>query len=883
MSRRLYLISGVITLLTFWNIEVPKRAFRFYDRGDLDKTVEALDRSIEKDTLNPAAYFLYARLFVDTAFTRYNVDTAYIYTNRAFEQLQFITDPKDIEDLKEFSVDSLTLEGLKDKVDSLKFIDIKAVHTIDAYNWFMQSHSDAEQINEAIKLRNHIAFEQAEAINTWQRYQKFMQEYPLSEDFNEAKTRYKKLIYEERTADGSYESLTTFLEEFPNTPYRKNIVAAIFKYATAENTLESFRSFLVDYASDDFNKILANRAYHIYRTKYADSNFFEDFDFAIDTDSLKKAESLENEFWMPKLENDGIQYVNTAGEARLQTPFKTLTEDCLCTPSINDFVYGITDGKKQVIGRNGNLIYEGIFDEAIDGGNGFIIIRNIEGDRLIHKSGEVIIDTPKEEIKVLDNSFIRTKSNGLFGLESINGLTYLPNEFIQLDTFKTKLWLEKENGIQFVDPKSLYPILKGAEAPSFKPQYDELEELPNGRIWVVRNNEEAILDQSFNTIIPFGNYEIYERPYGWKLQFEQGIQLIHDRYDSLLRGTIYNKVLENDRWLALEKDSAWTLLDQLGNVQPSNGYDSLAFWGQNMVMKFRGDASWAQFKTGKELLMKNDWAPKLLIPQVYITTGEKAINDLFMLSNSKKIRKIYNDQGREILTSTYNDVTALSPNMIRLQKRNAALADSTGHYLLSFIYDGIGSNKDGYVSILDKGKVGVINPAKNINIPPTFEKLIEPYADTVLVASDGKYKGFINATGKALTSFEFDEVKYYNDTIALTRIEDEWLLYNISADEALYESILTYEYISENDNNKTLLINTETGQGLYSLKKGELIEPTYTDIKILGTPEAPIYFGMKLVSEADIYIVIYFDERGNKIFTQSFQREEYFRIACPSK
>ncbi|WP_139135290.1 WG repeat-containing protein [Roseivirga sp. 4D4] len=883
MVKKIYLLSSLVALLTFWNIEIPKRAFRFYQRGDLVKTVEALDRSIGKDTLNPAAYYLYANLFIDTAFNRYDVDTAYLYTNQAFGQLQFITEPKDIAALKELSVDSVSLQNLKDKVDSLKFIDIKSIHTIDAYNWFMQNHQDADQIEEAIRLRNHIAFEQAASINTWQRYQQFMDEYPAAEDFGEAELRYKRLIYEERTADGSYQSLTSFLEEFPNTPYRKNVVAGIFQYTTAENTLESFRRFLVDYASNDFNKVMADRAYHIYNTKYPDGDFFEDFDFGLNMDSLRKAKVLEGEFWMPKLENGKIKYVSKVGNDRLQTNFETLTEDCLCNPSFGDVVFGTVNGKKQVLGRNGALIYEGIFEQVIDGGYGMLIIRNVEGDRLIHKSGQSIIDDPKEEIKVLNNSFIRTKQNGLFGLTSINGLRYLPNEFVQIDTFKTKLWLEKENGIQLIKPEALFPILTGLEPPAFEPQFDEIEELPNGRLWVIRNDKESILNQNFETIIPFGEYEIYERPYGWKLEVRQKVQLVHDRYNDLIGGKLYDKILENDRWLGLFQDGTWTLLDQVGNTLPQRNYDSLAFWGENMVMKFRNDSAWAQFKTGKEILMKEEWNPQLLIPQQYITTGEKALNDFFMLSNAKKYRKIYNDSGREILASTYNDVTALSPNMIRLQKRNAALADSTGHFLLNFIYDGIGSNKEGFVSILDKGKVGVINPEKDINIPPTFEKLIEPYADTVLIASEGNYKGFINASAEPLTTFEFDEVVYYNDTLSLTRIEDEWLMYNIAADEALYEGILTYEYINEDDADKTLLISTEAGEGIYSLSQGELIEPTYTEIKVLGAAEEPIYFAMKLVPEADIYIVIYFDKMGNKIFTQSFPQEAYFKIACPSK
>lgn len=876
MTRRLYLISGLIALLSFWNLEIPKRAFRFYQRGDISKAVEALDKSIAKDTLNPAGYYLYSLLYTDTAFAPYNVDTAYAYVNRAIKQLPLVTDPKDIEDLDELSVDSVHLERQKDRIDSLKFIDIKSEHTIEAYNWFKSAHRDAIQIPEAIALRNHIAFEGAAEVNTWQRYKQFMQEYPEAEDFHEAESRYKKLIYEERTADGSYESLTGFLEDFPNTPYREVIEEGIFRYATASNTLDSFITFLSDYPNQQLAKVLYERAYHIYKESYPSTDFFEDFDFGIPTDSLKKASLLEGNFWLPKLENNQITFIDLEGVKQLETNFESLPNDYLCKPDDNDFVYGKTGERDLILGRNGAQIYEGVFDKAIDAGYGFIIVRNVEGDRLVHKSGEVIIDLPVEEVKVLDNRFIRTKRNGFYGLQSINGLPYLANEFIAIDTFKTQFRLEKEDGIQLIDPEILLPVLTGGTF-SFQAQYNELEELPNGRIWAMRNEEEGILDQQFNTVIPFGKYEIYERPYGWKLETPQGIRLIHDRYKEELGGLYLDQVLENDQWLAVQKDSTWVLLDQVGNVPTQTGLDSLAFWGEHMVMLFRNDSIWAQFKNGKQILMEDDWQPKLLIPQLYISSGEKASHDFFMLSNAKKFRKVYNDQGREILAATYNDVVALGPNMLRLQKRNAALADSTGHFLLNFIYDGIGSNNNGYVSILDKGKVGVINPSLGIRIPPTHERLLEPYTDTVLIASDGKYKAFINTKNEALTAFEFDEVRYFSDSIALTRIEDEWLLYDIANDEPLYEGMLEYLQLEPG----VFMVSKERGQGIFSLEDGELIEPTYTDIKLLGTAEKPIYFAMKLVEEADIYVVIYFDAKGNKLFTQSFRQDEYFKIACP--
>ena len=224
---------------------------------------------------------------------------------------------------------------------------------------------------------------------------------------------------------------------------------------------------------------------------------------------------------------------------------------------------------------------------------------------------------------------------------------------------------------------------------------------------------------------------------------------------------------------------------------------------------------------------------------------------------------------------------ALGPNLIRLQKKNAALTDSTGNYVLNFIYDGIGSNSNGYVSILDRGKVGVINIEKQIKISPAYDKLIEPYSDTVMVATKGKRKGFISTKGKELSAFDYDEVKYFTDTVALARIENEWFLHDIRDESLHYEGILNYKIIEENSQEKKLLISTEKGKGIYSNTQGEMIEATYDEIKVLGTVDDPIYFAVKIVREANIYVVIYFDKNGNKLFTQTFKQDEYFKIACP--
>lgn len=878
MKAKAILLAMVMIGFLGFNVEVPKRAFRFYEKGDLEKTVDALNKSLSKDSINPAANYLYAQLYIDTAFQHYGVDTAYSYINEAIHDFGFISEPKDFSSLKAVGVDSLSMEARKDVIDSLQFLLIREKHTIDDYQWFMQVHSDAIQINEAIVLRNHIGFEDATGTNTWQSYFDFMNTYPAAVDFAEAEKRYKKLIFEERTADGKYRSYVDFLEEFPGTPYRELAEQQIFTSATAINTIEAYASFLKKYPNEKLTKKILPRLYHIYKQDFSPDTFFDYFNLPSIKDSLTQVIALEEGYWLPKLDDGTFSFINSVGKELLESSFTAITDEYKCNPVLTDFVIGTVNGKQQLMGRNGNLMYEGIFDKAVDKGFGYIALENIEGVRLIHKSGEVVIDLPVASVEVLNQHFIRTEKEGKYGLTTINKKTVLDHEFDVIDTLQGYLWLEQEGKIALVKPEALFPTIY--EKPvqiSF--DFEEIELLENGSLFAVKNGKEGILDLNLNEIIPFANHSPYDRAYGWLIEQGDKSRVIHKHYP-FLKDSLFDKVVENSNWLGLKKGTTWTLLDQNGEMAIAEGYDSLQLWGENMVMLYLENKVFAQFKNGKQLLMTKAWQPQLLVPQNYTKTGEPAIYDFFMLSGPKSYRKVYNSEGNEILSATYKQITAMGPNLLKLQKRNTALVDSTGSYILKFIYQGVGSYDKGYVSILKGGKVGILNIAKGLAIPPTYDNLITPYSDTVLIAREDDFFGFINDKNEPFSGFDFDEIRYWNDTIAMARIEKEWILHDIATESPVYEGITTYEFLMDSPLEKRILVTTASGKGIYSSTKGELLEPSFDEIIQLGTTEEPIYFAVKIVTEANIYVVIYYDGNGNKLFTQTYQQDEYSAITC---
>ena len=874
--------ATIVPILTFsffyFNIEIPKRAFRLYEKGDLEKTVEALEKSLARDSLNPAANYLYSRLYADTAFGGYHIDSAYRYVNEAIEDYGYVTEPKDLEKLQRVGVDSLSLARQKDKIDSLQFEVIKGRHTIADYNWFMQTHTDANQLPRALVLRNYMAFEDAEKVNTWQSYKAFMEKYPQAKNFGTAEKRYKKLIFDERTADGKLKSYTDFLEEFPGTPYREKAEQQIFEISTAVNTLEAYTGFLKKYPNQRLARKIYPRLYHLYKELYESAAFLSDFNIPSINDSLINVIRLEQGYWLPKLENPLFTFFDENGENMPMDPLSSIGSDYRCKPIFTDFIFGSYYGVPKVFGRNGVLIAEGVFDSVRDEGYGCLVLADERGERLVHKSKEIIIDEPFESIRVLNQHFIRTQKDGLYGLTTINGRAVLNHEYDDIDTLLNYLRIEKDGRIGLVKQEQLFPAIDG-EALRLTFPFEQIEVLENGLLWATKAGQEGVLNGQLEEVIPFDNQAIYDREYGWLLEQNGQKQLLHQAYP-FLKEKRYDKLLENSQWIAAKEGSSWTLIDRLGKLPVAGGYDSLNFLGENMVMLYQSGHVLAQFRNGKQLLMKKAWRPSLLVPQNYTKTGETALFDFFMLSNRKNYRKVYNTHGREILSATYKKVTAMGPDLLRLQKRNTALVDSTGKFVLKFIYDGVGSYDRGYVSIVKGGKVGILNLEKGLAIPPAYESLITPYSDTVLMAKKGGLIGFINGKNKALSGFDFDEVKYWNDSLALVRIEEEWLLHHIATEEAVYEKIMGFEFLENSETEKRILVSTEKGKGVYSATLGELIEPTYDDIKVLGTAEKPVYFAVKMVTEADLYVVIYFDAYGKKLFTLTYRQDQYFKIAC---
>src|SRR5690606_34821885 len=130
--------------------------------------------------------------------------------------------------------------------------------------------------------------------------------------------------------------------------------------------------------------------------------------------------------------------------------------------------------------------------------------------------------------------------------------------------------------------------------------------------------------------------------------------------------------------------------------------------------------------------------------------------------------------------------------------------------------------------------------------------------------------------------FEFDDIKLWNDSLALVKSVDQWKFINLNNKQPVMEEISDIKFLEQANNTsiQRAIIYKNNAYGVVTSHNLEFLSPVYDDIYILGKAENPIFFAEKRVKEAGLYVVIYYNALGNTIHQQTFSEEQYDLIYC---
>jgi hypothetical protein len=855
-----------------------KKAIKLLSKGNFYKTEKVLHKKLKKDSLNPGAKYLFSLLYLSPNFDRYDIDSSYFYILEAIDDFPKVNE-KTYKRLNKLNITMLAIEAQKAKIDSIAFDLADSIHTLTSFNTFLSKYPTAIQKEKAIKLRNDLAYAQAQSINTYESYKAFLDTYPDADQVRDAKEMFDILLFESHTKDKKLNSYVNFLRQYPNSPFREQAEKNIFEISTAKHDLNAYLNFLNYYPNGKYATRALSYLYHLYKTNYPASDFLKDFPNLHIPDSLKNIISLETHILIPVYENNLYGFINTDGITIIPPSLIKISSEYLCGNITSDFLIADENDTLHILSREGRVIAKGHFDEVRELGQGLLKIKQQDYFGVLHKEGFYVMPIQFEEIELLQNKFIKYKKNGLWGVRSLTGRPLLETQFENIEQEGKFIILTKEDKVAITNTDNLLTIADNTPV-HLNFRYEDIDLIGRNHIIGIAEDKECLLTEDLKEIFPLEVQRIIELKNSWLIKKEKGIKL-YDKEQVVDEGDVFDDALYNKTWLALKKGKKWTLMDQDGRLFPDFKYDSVQLFSDNTIILHQNGLTTA-FLSNKNTLDLTDAGNFHLLKSYDLhSSNGRMYNEYLLAENKKGYKRIYTKSGKLILQGMYGQISAINESLLMVTQNNKkGLIDSTGQVILPIKYEGLGNYKDGFVSILHQGKFGIFSKEKKTKIEPEYEVNLYPYNRHLLIAVKNTKQGLISLENKVCIPFQYEEIKFWTDSIALVKDEKTWKLLDIYNKNIIYDQIDNFWVAHKSGANTTMIIQKNNEFGVINSIMGEIIPPTYNDLINLGNDENPVYFAEKKVAEAGFFVVVYLNKNGEIIRRQAFTDEEYDNIYC---
>ena len=856
-----------------------KKALNLLEKQEYDKLTSHLDKSIQKDSLNPGAYYVYSLLFLDSAFSRFDIDTSYLFINLAIVQVDTL-DEKSLKKLSKAEITDSTMRAQKSLVEAAAYQRARQQHSLESYNYFLRNFLRATETDSAIYHRNAIAYQKAVDENTYQAFQAFMETYPNAIQYPDAKTNYERLLFRSKTEDGSLKTYIEFLKINPETPHRAEVEKNILEIATASNSLNSYRWFIESYPNSTWRKRAFDFLYHSYKSRPGAADFLQAFSNYFISDSLRSIVRADRQTLFPVYEEGRYGFVDGNGKFLIPFQYDSLNLELLCGNIEKDYLEVMLSGKKQIVSRLGNLLYQGNYEDLDDIGSGLLKIKRRGKYGLIHKSGEPLLDYAYDDIELLGHAYLKVKKAGKWGLMSVMGRKVLAAEYDDIEREGNFILIKKEKYYAVQNTDNLNKSVEG-EAVSLFFSFDDYLLMDDNHLLVFAGENETLVNKDLNNVSQTQPQKIYRYFGGWYVKTTEGHRILDYQYRPV-SDAVFADIQKDNKKLAIKAGNKWAIYYRDRAFPEKFEYDSVRFLGANISIIIQGDKTFATFQSDTLVDISGSEEIRLLKPQGLPADPGSEMLEYLLTKSKRGDYTAYDSRGAKALSGRFDAVEALGREYFVVTRNGKkGLYHVSGKELLKSSYQGISNYVDGYVSTFLHNKFGMYNyNRKELIMSAKHDKLLRIYNDQYFLSEKEGKSAFVNPDNDIISEYAFEAIEKWTDTVALVKTNEHWALYDIKNKKFIFEKIERVEWLQKEGNEKLLFITKNGQKGVLSNISGHVVSPTFNDVYNIGTASNPVFFAEKYIHEAEFYIVIYYSKKGEIIRKQVFTDDEYWKVYC---
>lgn len=666
-------LSSFITLLLCTLISFGSKA------GNVDKAYKAL---AQFDYFRAKKYFTKALKYNESPGAQglaiiyyrndnpfHSYDSAYVYVIRSIEEFD-MTKKRKQEKWGPFGFTKDSLYALRQEISTKFYERAKKEHTIAAYTTFINAHPWAEERNNAIHLRDSLAFFESVNSNTSSSYKSFMEIYPESEYFALAEQNYFDVQYQEITDDGSLESYMSFIESNPSSPLIPEAELNVYELATEANTPEAFKDFIANYPQNRHVNDSWKSWYQLSLSAYSEEvcDYFLENTNTPYAKEIEKDKELFDKTLLPCILNDAYGFMNDTGavviDAKYQ--FSSFFQEGLAIVA--------QGGKYGFVNKRGELQIPCQFDAASDFVNGLAIVELNERYGMIDRNGRYVFDCIYDELGLLSEGLSYAMVADMYGYYNIKGEMIIPHLFEDAYDFK------------------------------------------NGEAKVIQEGKEGVINLKGEFVLPAVHETILKYQDTMFVFSDDGLYGIMNDKSQIFVEPMYNSINPVNNGLSVAAlGDRMVYLDSVGDIVLDNGYSV-----------YPNYQSKAEFTDGVAIVMKKEKYGRIDTAGNVITDfkfDNLGVGKHCFSGKKKDAWGLYDYDGKELVAPTYDGLLrAQNGSFIAVQNDSLGVIDHEGNVLVPIVFSEVEYIKDDLFLVRMGDKSGIYRNEKLI-IPVRFEQI----------------------------------------------------------------------------------------------------------------------------------------------------------------
>tara|TARA_R110002050_G_scaffold141251_2_gene266344 strand:+ start:46955 stop:49051 length:2097 start_codon:yes stop_codon:yes gene_type:complete len=416
-----------------------EKGFEALLEKDYFKAKEYFEKTLEKEPAGSA--FGLSKIYSAEKSPFFNVDTAFKFILICDEAFK-ITSDKELVDLTGLNVTAASIRRQRVVLAVYFFERANELNTVEGYQAYVDEHPNGDDVEEAQKMRNHLAFKNAMEVNTSEVYAQYMEKYPKALDFEAAKKKFQLVEYQKLTKEGDAASYQQFIINRPNNPYTEEAQNVVYDLYTKSGKPEAYEKFIKENPN---NKHLAEAWKYLFKyktSKYtpaAISEFIIDYPDYPEYESLKEDLLLSNTTFIPARKGNVWGYVDTNGVWKIKPKFNWVSSFSEGKALVGFFGMAVFIDKHGVVDRH-------MFEDARSFSNNLAVVESGGKMGVMNYLGDTIVPIMYDEIGAYSQGLIYAGLNGKFGYFDENGIEKIPFIYESAFDFKNNKGIVKKDG-----------------------------------------------------------------------------------------------------------------------------------------------------------------------------------------------------------------------------------------------------------------------------------------------------------------------------------------------------------------------------------------------------------------------------------------------------